>query len=104
MNTQDIRISFRVTINSLHPSDHMTDGVTPKTVYEIHANSPLSEYEDRYLGTVAQYPAGGGQRWQIIDLGRDWDNGLRYNLNGDWYDTRAEAVQDLVLKGRLAML
>jgi hypothetical protein len=104
MTTQNISINFRVEIISVDPQLHPNSwGDSPQTVYEIHANSPLSEYKDRYLGTVAKYgrsPLG----WQIIDLGRDENSEPRHNLNGDWYDTRAEAVQDLVLRGRLAML
>jgi hypothetical protein len=103
MTTQNISINFRVEIISVDPSLYATSCATPRTVYKIYANSPLTEYEDRYLGTVAKYgrsPLG----WQIIDLGRDENSEPRHNLNGDWYDTRAEAVQDLVLRGRLAML
>jgi|TARA_R110000824_G_scaffold379777_2_gene571917 hypothetical protein len=108
MTTQNISINFRVEIISVDPSLYATSCATPRTVYKIYANSPLTKYEDRYLGTVAKYgrsPLG----WQIIDFGRDEtrlliDSEPRHNLNGDWYDTRAEAVQDLVLRGRLAML
>lgn len=107
MTTQYVRMTFQVTIKSVDPSNHATSEATPKTVYEIHASSPLSDYDRRYLGTVAQYPFGKGrQRWQIIDVARGALNGgpLRHNLSGDWYDTRAEAIQDLVLRGRFATL
>lgn len=107
MTTQHVRVTFQVTIKRVDPSDHatLTDPfAVAKTVYKIHASSPLSEYERRYLGTVAQYPFGRGrQRWQIIDAARG-GGPLRHNLNGDWYDTRAEAIQDLVLRGRFAAL